>query len=262
MIRPLRSAPVTGASPLLRAGPPACPVTVLNLSQFLLLETLPLAASRTAAGGGTGTCLPTFHAKAADQARVASMPDTAWPVSGLPPGLSRGSDVAPVSMSPDCITTRPQRFTRVRLPGPHLTPQPVPFPHRSPRSRHHSRSMWRFEASLRRATPKGQTFIFRTAPRSTAAYLHDHLPSRSWHTIGCNTAQFTGTRRGSHVRRVWGRVGSLTPAQRGTQAAGGGGFIKLARVGTALAVTSAGNWRTDLDANVVIAARVISAPAP
>jgi hypothetical protein len=187
MIRPLRSAPVTGASPLLRAGPPACPATVLNLSQFLLLETLPLAASRTAADAGTGTCLPTFHAKAADQARVASMPDTAWPVSGLPPSSSRGSNDAPVPMSPDCITTRPQRFTRVRLPGPHLTPQPAPFPHRSPRSRHHYRSMWRFEASLRRATPKGQTFIFRTAPRPTAAYLHDHLPSRSWHTIGLAT---------------------------------------------------------------------------
>jgi hypothetical protein len=186
MIRPLRSAPITGASPLLRAGPPACPATVLNLSQFLLPETLPLAASRTAADAGTGTCLPTLHAKAADHARVASMPDTAWPVNGLPPGLSRGPDVTPVSMSPDCITTRPQRFTRVRLPGPHLTPQPAPFPHRSPRSRHHSRSMWRFEASLRRATPKGQTFIFRTAPRTTAAYLHDHLPSRSRHTTRCN----------------------------------------------------------------------------
>ena len=30
------------------------------------------------------------------------------------------------------------------------------FPHRSPRSRHRSRSMWRFEASPRRATSKGQ----------------------------------------------------------------------------------------------------------
>ena len=196
MIRPLRSAPITGASPLLRAGPPACPATVLNLSQFLLLETLPLAAGRTAADGGIGTCLPTFHAKAADQARVASMPDTAWPVSGLPPGSSRGSDVAPVSMSSDCITTRPQRFTRVRLPGPHLTPQPAPFPHRSPRSHHHSRSMWRFEASLRRATPKGQTFIFRTAPRTTAVYLHDHPLSRSWHTIRCNIGVPDSTQEG------------------------------------------------------------------
>src|SRR5450759_4595218 len=28
------------------------------------------------------TCLPTFHATAADQARVAFMPDTIWPVNG------------------------------------------------------------------------------------------------------------------------------------------------------------------------------------
>jgi hypothetical protein len=32
---------------------------------------------------------PTFHAKAADQAHVASMPDTTWPRSGPPPGSSR-----------------------------------------------------------------------------------------------------------------------------------------------------------------------------
>jgi hypothetical protein len=31
---------------------------------------------------------PTFHAKAADQARVASMPGTTWPVNGYPPDLS------------------------------------------------------------------------------------------------------------------------------------------------------------------------------
>ena len=179
MIRPLRSTPITEASALLRAGPPTCPATVLNPSQFLLLETLPLARQPLRGQRpGIETCLPTFRAKAADQARVASMPDTAWPVNGLPPNSSRNSNGTPVLMSPDCITTLPQRFTHVRLPGPHLTPQPAPFPHRSPRSRHRSRSMWRFGASLRRAAPKGQTFIFRTAPRTIAVYLPDHLPSR------------------------------------------------------------------------------------
>jgi len=43
MSRPLRSTPITGASPLLRAGPPASATTVLNASQFLLPGTLPLA---------------------------------------------------------------------------------------------------------------------------------------------------------------------------------------------------------------------------
>jgi hypothetical protein len=39
-------------------------------------------------GATIGTRLPTFHAKAADQARVASMPGTTWPVNGYPPDLS------------------------------------------------------------------------------------------------------------------------------------------------------------------------------
>jgi hypothetical protein len=36
-------------------------------------------------------------------------------------------------MSSISISTRHQRFTRVRLPDPHLTPSRAPFPHRSPR---------------------------------------------------------------------------------------------------------------------------------
>lgn len=45
------------------------------------------------------TRLPTFHAEAADQARAAYIPDTTWPVSGLPPGSSRTHSIAPVLMS-------------------------------------------------------------------------------------------------------------------------------------------------------------------
>jgi hypothetical protein len=43
MTQPLGSTPVTGASWLLRAGPPARPATVLNPSQFRLLGGLPVA---------------------------------------------------------------------------------------------------------------------------------------------------------------------------------------------------------------------------
>jgi hypothetical protein len=62
-----------------------------------------------------------FHAEAADRARVASMPDTAWPINGHPPDSSRDSVDTPVSMSPVFISTRQQRFARARLPDPHLT---------------------------------------------------------------------------------------------------------------------------------------------
>ena len=40
----LRSGPITGPSPLLRAGPPLCPASVLSHSQCPLLVVLPLAA--------------------------------------------------------------------------------------------------------------------------------------------------------------------------------------------------------------------------
>src|SRR6266704_526013 len=43
MSRPLRSAPVTGASPLLRAGPPAGSASVLCTPRFLSPGALPLA---------------------------------------------------------------------------------------------------------------------------------------------------------------------------------------------------------------------------
>jgi hypothetical protein len=98
------------------------------------------------------------------------MPDTTWPIDGHPPGSSRSPDHAPVLMSSVCLSTRQQRFTRVRLSGPHLTPLTTPFPHRSPRRSSTQRSMRWFEASPRRAAPKGHTFISRTAPFPEAAY--------------------------------------------------------------------------------------------
>jgi hypothetical protein len=118
MTRPLRSTPITAASPLLRAGPSAGPATVLTPEPKRGL--LPLAHPETRAGS-TGSGLLPFHAEAADRARVASMPDTAWPVGGHPPDSFRDQMDTPVSMSPVSISTRPQRFARARLPDPHLT---------------------------------------------------------------------------------------------------------------------------------------------
>lgn len=182
--RPLRSTPVTGTSPLLRAGPPAGPASVLDPSQCLLLGALPVA--HRYAAGSIGTCLLLFHAEAADRTHVACMPDTAWPINGHSPGSSRSSDNTPVSMSSVSLSTRQQRFTYVRLPDPHLTPLTAPFPHRSPRRSSIQRSMRRFEASPRRAAPKGhETFIFRTAPfseaplQSASFHVQDAIPGAS-----------------------------------------------------------------------------------
>jgi len=76
--------------------------------------------SRPHSAGSIGTCLLLFRTEAAVRAHVAYMPDTTWPISGHPPGSSRSSGHAPVSMSSGFLSTRQQRFTCVRLPGPHL----------------------------------------------------------------------------------------------------------------------------------------------
>jgi len=79
--------------------------------------------------------------------------------------------------------------TANRLRSPSRSPPDAscaPFPHRSPRSRHRSRSMWWFEASPRRATPKGrQSFISCTAPHQQALPTSSPLP-RSGRTLRKN----------------------------------------------------------------------------
>ncbi len=80
---------------------------------------LPLSHPKTRMRSIGSGLLP-FHAKAADRARVASMPDTAWPINGHPPDSSRDRFDTPVSMPPKSLSTRQQRFACARLPDPHL----------------------------------------------------------------------------------------------------------------------------------------------
>src|SRR4051794_5398719 len=82
---PFARPPLQRSSSLLRVGPPACPATVLNPSRLEPLGTLPLTTRKWATV--SGACLPLFHTRAADQAHVASMPDTAWPTRRAPARL-------------------------------------------------------------------------------------------------------------------------------------------------------------------------------
>jgi len=81
MSRPLRSAPVTGTSPLLRAGPPARAATVLSASRLQPPGALPLA-SRSLAGAVSAHAFP----------RSARKPQTglAPPARRAPPGQQYG----------------------------------------------------------------------------------------------------------------------------------------------------------------------------
>jgi hypothetical protein len=83
MSRPLHSTPVTWASLLLGAGPPADAATVLNASQFLLLGVLPLATHPSGAAAVSASAFP----------RSIQKPQTglAPPPCRTPPGQSAGT---------------------------------------------------------------------------------------------------------------------------------------------------------------------------
>src|SRR5216683_1651173 len=175
MSRPLRSTPVTGASSLLRDGPPADAATVLSPPGFCRSDA-PSCPARNWPGS-VRTRLPTFPAKAAAEVHAASMPDTAWPVHGLPPGLSRVHSTNPVLMS--------LRYSRHvnsgRLPRPHLTRSCRAFSTSLTTTVFSQRSMWRFEAVPHRTIPEGQqSSIFRRA----LLQADDCLPITSLHIRG------------------------------------------------------------------------------
>jgi hypothetical protein len=135
------------ASSLLRAGPPAHPAT-RTASCLTSCNPPPVVSMER---------LLTFRSGAADQVHVASMPDTAWPIGGHPPGSSRSTRPnTPVLMPSVFVTTRPQRFTCARLPDPYLTPHRMPFPRTLTTTVFSQRSTRRFGASPRRTAPKGQ----------------------------------------------------------------------------------------------------------
>ena len=110
----------------------------------------------------------TFHARAADQDHVAYVPDATRPISGHPPGSSRSTPHTPrfrrhFDFDNDTSSAISTFETAHRLPDPHLT-HPCAFSVSLPTTVFSQRSTRWFGASPRRATPKGPTFISRTAP--------------------------------------------------------------------------------------------------
>jgi hypothetical protein len=136
MTRPLRSAPITGVSPLLRAGPPARLATVLTpgVTPGYSLSPPNHYAAHSDSTSSVETRFPTFPARAADQAHAASMPDTTWPETGTPARpCSRSS---PHGYGFDVAPHYDDTSTAVRGYSSSWSPPDtswVPFPHRSPR---------------------------------------------------------------------------------------------------------------------------------
>ncbi len=140
------------------------------------------------------TRLPTFRTGAADRTRAAYMPDTTWPIGGHPPGSSRRLLASPVSMP----TSRYDTSTAVRSRSPSRSPPDTStdaFSSSLTTTVINQRSMRWFDASPRRATPKGHSlhhlhstasarsptatsFCVRGTPKITGPRGHGGIPSR------------------------------------------------------------------------------------
>ena len=148
------------------------------------LSALPLAALPT--GGSIGASLPTFHVKAADRARVAYMPGTAWPVTGFPPDSSWNLVLAPVLMPSE---TSFDTSTAIRLRSPYRFPPDASYDAFSSSlttTVFSQCSMRWFDTTPRRATPKGHNLhLPRSSTSIEVSYLHPNLSlsARGAHTI-------------------------------------------------------------------------------
>src|SRR6266516_3881809 len=168
---------------------------------------------------------PTFYARAADRARVACMPGTAWPVGGFPPGSSWDRTTAPVLMPSRQLSTRQQRFARARLPGPHLTRSRAPFPRRSPPSvfsRAQLEVVWGLPPQ---GDPRGPAILhlLRSTASSKVSYpIRPSLP-RSWRNGPLvMLPAFVAARRGAGLAgRSAGPPGPTPPARAGWHPAAG-----------------------------------------
>src|ERR1019366_3048379 len=119
--RPLRSAPVTGTSPLLRTGPPARPATVLSPLRF--------SRSGCSLSAGPGNRDRPVSGRAFSCSVRKPQTGLASSACRTPPGQQAdirqahpGGAETPRLRCRLRVSARQQRFARARLPGPRLTP--------------------------------------------------------------------------------------------------------------------------------------------
>ena len=174
MSRPLRSPPITGASALLRAGPPACPHRYSTPHSFCC-STHSLSPPVTFPGLRSPYRHTPSHV----------------PCSSRRPGSRRlhtghhlASKRAPARLFPkfyiypgfdvvSCFSMLHQRIAFARLPDPRLTAFTPPFPQSLTTTVFSLCSMRRLDVSPRRATPEGPQNLH---------LLHSIAPSGSTYT--------------------------------------------------------------------------------
>src|ERR1700726_2860971 len=105
MTTPLRSDPITEPSILLWAPPPLCPASVLRPSRLLTAWVAPFTSGRQ---------VPAFLTEACLEVTPPSCRTPVGPSAGIVQPCSRDMRPIPVSTSVEYVTTRHQRFTRIR----------------------------------------------------------------------------------------------------------------------------------------------------
>ena len=163
MSQPLHSTPITDASSLLRAGPPARPHRYSTPRSFCCLAH---SLSHPPPCGERALYRHTLSHVSCSSRRSDSR--------RLYAGHRLANKRAPARLFPGLCThpgfdaisyfsTLPQRFARARLPDPRLTAFTPPFPQSLTTTVFSLCSMRRLDVSPRRATPKGhKTFIYYT----------------------------------------------------------------------------------------------------
>ena len=174
MSQPLHSTPITDASSLLRAGPPARPHRYSTPRSFCCLAH---SLSHPPPCGERALYRHTLSHVSCSSRRSDSR--------RLHAGHRLANKRAPARLFPELCThpgfdaisyfsTLLQRFARARLPDPRLTAFTPPFPQSLTTTVFSLCSMRRLDVSPRRATPKGhKTFIIYTAPHQTrSSYIN------------------------------------------------------------------------------------------
>src|SRR4029078_5809781 len=142
------------------------------------------------------TRLPTFPARAADQTHAASVPDTAWPVIGAPTRPCSRSPLHDYDFDATLtLTTRQQRFGVTHLPGPHLTPPTMPFPHRSPRRSSANAACGGLKPPPDRRHRRATLHLLQNTDfrKVSPTYIKTSV-SRSWHTKRASLTRRTTSR--------------------------------------------------------------------
>ena len=108
---PLHSSSITEPSSLLWGGPNLTGASVLSASRGHRLRLFPYHHR-------PGSQVP---CESPDESHASYTPDAAWPVSRLPPCLSRSSGETPVLTPSKAISMLHQRFACARLSHPYMT---------------------------------------------------------------------------------------------------------------------------------------------